>query len=83
MRKVYMHFMSRADGWLCQFLEVDCKTPLRKTLTFADSDKIVELARRGGASFALADRQAMEHGIEVGRGGIWLNLTDEQYRKLK
>ena len=80
--KVYMHYMLR-DGWYCQFLESDLKTPLRRKLAFADSDKILELAHRGGASLILEDRHAIAHGIEIGRGGIWLNLTDEQYRKLK
>ena len=28
---------------------------------------------------ALEDRRAFEHDLEFGRGGIWLNLTLEQY----
>jgi hypothetical protein len=28
-------------------------------------------------------RQALDTGIEKGRGGIWLLLTEEQYQKLK
>jgi hypothetical protein len=31
----------------------------------------------------LEGRHAIEHGIETGRGGFWLQLTEEQYRKLK
>jgi len=31
-RRVYMHFMLR-EGWYCQFLEEDLKTPLPKKLT--------------------------------------------------
>jgi hypothetical protein len=27
--------------------------------------------------------EALEHGIEIGRGGVWLNLTPEQYARLK
>jgi hypothetical protein len=30
----------------------------------------------------LESLQALEHGIETGRGGVWLELTDEQYGKL-
>ena len=26
--------------------------------------------------------QMLRHGIEIGRGGVWLNLTDEQYHNL-
>jgi hypothetical protein len=29
----------------------------------------------------LEDRQPIEHAIETRRGGIWLELTEEQYRK--
>ena len=25
---------------------------------------------------------ALDHGIEIGRGGTWLELTQDQYRKL-
>jgi len=38
---------------------------------------------RFGSERALADRAAVEHDIEIGRGAIWLRLTVEQYAKLK
>jgi hypothetical protein len=31
----------------------------------------------------LEGRQALQQGIDKGRGGIWLELSDDQYRKLK
>lgn len=34
---------------MVQFLEADLKTPLPRKVTFADADKIRELARRGEA----------------------------------
>ena len=34
LRDVYMSFMLR-DGWYCQFLEADLKTPLPRKFTFA------------------------------------------------
>jgi hypothetical protein len=77
-----MYFMHR-DGWHCQFLEEDLKTPLPKTLTFQSPDKLMELAERGGAAMNLEGRQALEGGIRSGRGGVWLKLTGEQYGKLK
>jgi hypothetical protein len=46
--RFYMFFFLRG-GWQVQFLEADLKTPLRRKLTFSDSDKIRELARRGEA----------------------------------
>lgn len=44
--QVYMYFFKRG-GWQVQFLEADLKTPLPRKLTFSDSEKIRELARRG------------------------------------
>jgi len=77
-----MHFMLGDGGWYCQFLREDLKRPLRRKFTFQDASKVEELAERGGAFKNLADRQGFEHGISMGRGAVWLNLTDEQMRKL-
>ncbi len=82
MRRIYMSFMQR-QGWHCQFLEEDLKTALPKKLAFLSQDMILQLARRGGAVLNLETEQAIRHGIDIGRGGVWLNLSDEQYRKLK
>jgi hypothetical protein len=76
-----MHFM-QTNGWYCQFFEEDLKTPLPYKLSLDDPSKIMELARRGGAPMKLEDKQAIEYGIENGRGSVWLNLTQEQYQKL-
>src|SRR5438105_8284620 len=81
-RKVYLYFM-HSRGWQCQFLEADLKTSLPRKLTFASPDKILQLAEHAGALKDLATRQAIEHGIEMGRGGVHLMLTPEQYAKLK
>jgi hypothetical protein len=80
-RRVYMSFMLR-DDCFCQFLEEDCKTSLPRKLTFKDPAKLIELTERAGA-MNLEDRQSLEHAIETGRGGIWLELTEEQYMRLK
>lgn len=71
------------SGWQVQFLEADLKTPLPRKLTFADPDKIRELARRGEAMGTSEARQMLEHAIETGRGGVFLKLTPEQHAKLK
>ena len=76
-----MSFMLR-QGWHCQFLEEDLKTALPRKLRFATPDKIMELVERTGALRDLACRQAVQHGISEGRGGVWLVLSGEQYRKL-
>jgi hypothetical protein len=46
--QVYMFFFMRS-GWQVQFLEANLKTPLPRKFTFADPEKIRELARRGEA----------------------------------
>jgi hypothetical protein len=80
--RVYMYFFKRG-GWEVQFLEADPKTPLPRKLTFADPEKIRELARRGGAWRDSESRQMLEQDIENGRGGIYLRLTPEQYGRLR
>jgi hypothetical protein len=64
--QVYMYFFKRG-GVEVQFLEADLKTPLPRKLTFSDSEKIWELARRGEAWGTFEARQMLEHAIETGR----------------
>jgi hypothetical protein len=80
--RVYLSFQCRY-GWHCQFLELDLKTPLPRKLHFASPDKVVELVERGGGLSSLESRQALDQAIEIGRGGVFLSLTAEQYAKLK
>jgi hypothetical protein len=82
MPRVYASFQCR-NGWHVSFLEEDLKTSLRKHLTFASEEKIIELAQRGNADLNLESRAAIQHGIAIGRGGFYLNLSEEQYGKLK
>ena len=77
-----MHFMLR-EGWFCQFLEEDLKTPLPKKMTLENPAKLFEIAERGGYKLTLENRQSIENAIAMGRGSIWLDLTEEQYAKLK
>jgi len=55
----------------------DLQTHLPRKLTFSDPQKFVEMAKRGGMDAGLETRAALEHGISIGRGGVWLNLTEE------
>jgi hypothetical protein len=82
MPRVYASFQRR-DGWQVSFLESDLKTSLRKHLTFASEQKIVELAERESAESNLESRAVIQHGIETGRGGLWLNLNEQQYNRLR
>jgi hypothetical protein len=80
--RVYMSFCL-SQGWHCQFLETDLKTPLPKKLTFASADKVRELAELGGATANPESRRTLEDAIIHGRGGVYLNLTQTQYERLK
>jgi hypothetical protein len=46
-------------------------------------DKIIELVERGGGLRDQESRLMLEQGIATGRGGVFLNLTYEQYTRLK
>jgi hypothetical protein len=81
MPRIYASFQCR-NGWHVQFLESDLKTSLPKRLTFGHESKIIELAQRGNADLSLEGRAAIQHGITTGRGGFFLLLSDEQYRRL-
>ena len=73
-----------ADGLLVLPIpEEDLKTPLPRKVRLDDPAKIVEMAECGGAAMLLEDRQALDYGIPTGRCSVWLNLTPEQYQKLK
>ena len=82
MPRVYASFQQR-HGWHVAFLEPDLQTSLRKKLTFVSEKKIIELAERGNADLNLESRASIDHGIAIGRGGFYLNLTEEEYHRLK
>jgi hypothetical protein len=52
-------------------------------LHFASSDKVVELIERAGGFTDKETRLMVNQAIGMGRGGIFLRLTDEQYEKLR
>jgi hypothetical protein len=80
--RVYLSFMHR-EAWHCSFLESDAKTVLPRKLALEDPKKLFEMAERGGRKMNLEAQQAIQHGIEIGRNGFWLELTEEQYQKLR
>jgi hypothetical protein len=80
-RRVLMNFMA-VQAWHVSFLEPDCQTSLPVKLTFKTPAKIRTMQQRFGSA-SLEDRQSFEHGLSIGRGGVWLTLSEEQYRKLK
>ena len=79
--RVYMSFQCRY-GWHCQFLEQDLKTPLPRKVHFKSAEKVIELVVRGGGLGNLESKQMLDQAIEMGRGGVFLCLTPEQYAEL-
>ena len=77
-----MYFQCR-DGWHCQFLEADLKTPLPRRLHFTSSEKVMELVERRGGIKDQECRQMLDQAVVKCRGGIFLSLTVDQYAKLK
>jgi hypothetical protein len=59
------------------------KTPLPRKLHFISSDKIIELVERGGGFPEQESRLMLDQGISMGRGEVFLNLTEEQFGRLK
>jgi hypothetical protein len=79
---VYCTFFLRS-GWQVQFCEADLKTPLPRTFTFRDPEKIREFGPAGGRLGTFEARQMLEQATETGRGGCYLRLTPEQYARLR
>ena len=77
---VYMYFRYRFK-WHSGFRTQDGKK-LPKEVTFKDATSIREMVRRGNGLIDQWDRDGFELGLEIGRGGVWLRLSDDQYRAL-
>jgi hypothetical protein len=82
MKRVPLQFSFRR-GWLCEFMEEDRKTRLPRTVILADERKLFELVKRGGFTLNISGRQEIEEAIRKKGGGVWLELTPEQYGKLR
>ena len=52
-------------------------------LLFPQSGEDCAIVEKVGNFADLQDRQALDYGLETGRGGVWLQLTEEQYQRLK
>ena len=71
------------EGRYYQFLGADLKTSLPKKLTIRNQQKLLRMAECGMPNMTNEERQRMQHDIASGRGGIWLDLSEERYLKLK
>ena len=68
-------------GWRCRFWTKSWeKFPTE--VTFKEAAKVREVATRGNGLIDDWDREGFELDLEIGSGGIWLRLSDEQYLAL-
>jgi hypothetical protein len=72
VHRVLLNFQVYKDTWRVAFLEVDCKTSLSLKLHFKYTEKIKKMYRRHAEIRLLEDELALDHGLEIGRGGSWL-----------
>jgi hypothetical protein len=82
LRRVYMLFTLRKD-WQVLFLEADLTISPLRTLTLANPEEIRELARQGEALGTSQARALLDYSLARGSGGLYLQLTLEQYSKLE
>jgi hypothetical protein len=61
----------------------DRKTPLPRKALLSDEGKLFELVKRDGLTLNISGCQEIEEAIRKKRGGVWLELTPEQYAKLR
>ena len=81
--RVYMSFVRNANGWHCRFHQDDlAKTPISRQFVFSSPEKIHEAARRGNGLIHMESRHVLDEAVAIGRGGVWLHLTEDQYSAL-
>jgi hypothetical protein len=78
MHHVFMA-IRQCHGWRCCF-STKGRKPLPKRVTFSNADAVREMARRGRGLISNWARVDLDLAIELGRGGIWLILTHEQFQ---
>lgn len=82
-RRVLMSFTYR-KGWHVCFFDCDRNRRQLPRLAFFNSDEaMVEFTRRAGGPKTLEERNIFEMQMRRTFGEITLELTDEQYEKLR
>jgi hypothetical protein len=71
-------------GWHICFFDCDRRRSQLPRLGFCNSDEaMIEFSRRAGGPKTLEDRNIFDMLIRRGAGEVTLELTDEQYDKLR
>jgi hypothetical protein len=83
MPKVLMSFTFR-KGWHICFFDCNRRRSQLPRPAFCNSDEaMIEFSRRAGGPKTLEDRNIFDMLIQRGAGEVTLELTDEQYDKLR
>jgi hypothetical protein len=83
-RRVLMSFNYRGRAWVVVFWDADrTRTMLPRKARFTTDEALVEFTRRAGGPKTLEDRNILAMMIERKSGEIALELTEEQYAKLR
>lgn len=85
--RVYFSFFVRGNGaskgeWVIQFSPPSLDRALGRIRVVRSEQTIRDIIARTPTSLTLADRQALDHALACGRGGIFLHITSDQYAKL-
>ena len=81
--RVLMSFGYREVWWVVFWDNDRMRTPLPRQARFTTDEAMVEFIRRAGGTRTLEDRNILEMMIQRKTGEINLELTDEQYDKLR
>jgi hypothetical protein len=77
--RLLMNFQN-SRGWTCHFIEADCKTPVSGFIDFTS----LESLRTFLLSCNPEDVAHFDLCISAwGKGSAWVNVTEEQYDKLR
>jgi hypothetical protein len=82
--RVLITFNYGKGAWWVVFWESDrMRNPLPRRARFTTDEAMVEFTRRAGGPKTLEDRNILAMMIQNKSGEITLELTDEQYSKLR
>ena len=80
--RVYIHTSHYGDRWFVQYLEADLKTPLGRMYTYSRIDQVRAILKRADCSMEQWGK--FEEGLRCwGIGACFIELSHDQYRKLK
>jgi hypothetical protein len=82
--KVLMSFDEKYGCWFVVFWDCDrMRTPLRRKARFHSDEVMLEFIERAGGPKTLEDKNILAMLMQRKSGEITLELTDEQYAKLR